>query len=84
MRFTDDPQARDAWTAILASEAPTTYRVSIGAASFRRDFDFEGIIENFYSQHELHKTFVAEGARECKPVPGTVPIPNETRPNQRQ
>jgi hypothetical protein len=58
-----DPQAVEARKAILASKAPITYRVSI------KNSDFEGIIEKFYSHHELYNSFVADGAADCGPKP---------------
>ncbi|HEX6717604.1 MAG TPA: hypothetical protein VF088_10850 [Pyrinomonadaceae bacterium] len=58
-RFDSDQRSRAIWAALLASKTPTTYRVYI------ENSDFEGVIENFYPQHVLYNTFVAEGARDC-------------------
>lgn len=61
--FNYDPSLVEARKAILASKAPITYRVKIANS------DFEGIIEKFYSHHELYNSFVAEGAVDCGPQP---------------
>lgn len=62
-KFNYDPSLTEARKAILASKTPITYRVSI------KNSGFEGIIEKFYSQHELYNSFVAEGAVDCGPQP---------------
>lgn len=61
--FNYDPQAVEVRKAIVASKAPITYRISI------KNSGFEGIIEKFYSHHELYNSFVAEGAVDCGPQP---------------
>ena len=62
-QFNYDPSLTQARKAILASKAPITYRVSI------KNSGFEGVIEKFYSHHELYNSFVAEGAVDCGPQP---------------
>lgn len=62
-KFNYDPSLTEARKAILASKTPITYRVSI------KNSGFEGLIEKFYSHHELYDSFVAEGAVDCGPQP---------------
>lgn len=61
--FNYDSQTRSVWAGILASKTLTTYRLYI------QNSDFHGLIANFYPQHVLYNTFVAEGARDCGPEP---------------
>ncbi len=58
-QFKHSPEQRAAWEAILASEAPTKYRLYIN------NTDFSGEIEALHSQRTLFQSFVAEGAQDC-------------------
>jgi hypothetical protein len=53
------PHALAAWKALLSSNAPTTYNVSI------QNSDFVGVLENSYPQSIIYNGFAAEGARDC-------------------
>jgi hypothetical protein len=55
--------AHQAFTRMLARDAPTTYRVFIGLTAF------EGRIDNFYGEGTLYRSFVAEGLSECERIP---------------
>lgn len=60
-----DMKTRAAWDAIRASETPISYRVRINNS------DFVGIIESYYAPGTFHKSFVAEGAKDCGEEPTT-------------
>jgi hypothetical protein len=48
---------------MLASEGPTTYRVSIGRDAF------EGRVDNFHGEGTFYQGFVAEGTPDCEEWP---------------
>lgn len=58
-RFRYQPKSRTPFQGILANEAPTSYLVSIGKTAFK------GRIEGYYGEGTFHRSFVAEGARDC-------------------
>jgi hypothetical protein len=57
------PALQATWEALLASDAPTKYRVYID------NTDFDGQIEDFFAQGTLYKNFMAEGALDCGEMP---------------
>lgn len=62
-QYKHTPEFLAAWRAILASEAPTKYTLSID------NTNFYGVIEDLHPQRTLFQSFVAEGALDCGEQP---------------
>jgi hypothetical protein len=62
-KYKYSPSMQAAWGEILASNAPTKYRLYIDNA------EFSGEIEGLHAQGTLFKSFVAEGAQDCGEQP---------------
>jgi hypothetical protein len=56
-------EKRAAWTQLLTSKSPTTYKIWIGNS------DFEGTIVGFFAPGTLRASFAAEGAHDCGSQP---------------
>jgi hypothetical protein len=62
-KFRHAPGRQQAFSALLASDAPAEYRVSIGRTAFT------GVIRSFYGDGTFHRSFVDEGAQDCGAQP---------------
>lgn len=62
-KYKYSPGMQAAWREVLASRAPTKYRLNIDNA------DFSGEIEGLHAQGTLFQSFVAEGAQDCGEQP---------------
>ena len=59
--YRSSPWSQEPFAEILTYEGPTTYSVLVGG---RR-----ALVENFFSVGTFHRSFVAEGAKDCGPQP---------------
>ena len=55
------PLSEKPFAEILTYEGPTTYSVLVGGRT--------ALVENFFSEGMFHRSFVAEGAKDCGPQP---------------
>ena len=62
-KFRYAPGRQQAFSALLASDGPAEYGVSIGGTAFT------GVIRSFYGDGTFHRSFVDEGAQDCGAQP---------------